>query len=99
MTMTDDEIANKTKLIANETKTLGRELGRLKHELETKKDAVKSNMDKVKLNKTLPYLVGNIVEILELPPEDGEDDGGNIDLDAQREGKSVVLKTSTRQTI
>lgn len=33
------------------------------------------------------------------PEDDEEDDGANIDLDAQRRGKCVVLKTSTRQTI
>jgi 26S proteasome regulatory subunit T5 len=99
MTMTDAEIEQKTKLIQSESKMLGRELARLNHEIENKKEQIKANTDKIKLSKTLPYLVGNIVEILELPPEDGEDEGGNVDLDAQRVGKSVVLKTSTRQTI
>ncbi|KAK1388455.1 AAA domain-containing protein [Heracleum sosnowskyi] len=38
--------------------------------------------------------------ILELNPEDdAEEDGANVDLDSQRKGKTVVLKTSTRQTI
>eukprot|EP00656_Telonema_subtile_P038802 TRINITY_DN43979_c0_g1_i1.p1 TRINITY_DN43979_c0_g1~~TRINITY_DN43979_c0_g1_i1.p1 ORF type:complete len:470 (-),score=157.89 TRINITY_DN43979_c0_g1_i1:160-1569(-) len=99
MTMTDAEIEQKTKLIQSESKMLGRELARLNHDIENKNEQVKANTDKIKLSKTLPYLVGNIVEILELPAEDGEDEGGNVDLDAQRQGKSVVLKTSTRQTI
>jgi 26S proteasome regulatory subunit T5 len=48
----------------------------------------------------LPYLVGNIVEILELKDEDElEDDGANVDLDSHRKGKCTVIKTSTRQTI
>merc|ERR1712188_67157 len=33
------------------------------------------------------------------PDEEEEEDGGNMDVDAQREGKCAVLKTSTRQTI
>lgn len=33
------------------------------------------------------------------PMDDEEQDGSSIDLDAQRKGKSVVIKTSTRQTI
>ena len=58
------------------------------------------NKDKSKLNNQLPYLVGNIVEILDVvPDEDEEEDGANVDLDSQRKGKCVVLKTSTRQTI
>jgi 26S proteasome regulatory subunit T5 len=28
-----------------------------------------------------------------------EEEGANIDLDAQRKGKSVVIKTSTRQVL
>lgn len=61
---------------------------------------MKENKDKIKLNNQLPYLVGNVVEVLEMQPEeDEEEDGANIDLDSQRRGKCVVLKTSTRQTI
>ena len=36
---------------------------------------------------------------LQVQPEDEEEEGANIDLDSQRQGKCVVLKTSTRQTI
>ncbi len=61
---------------------------------------IKDNKEKIKLNNQLPYLVGNVVEVLEMQPEeDEEDDGANVDLDSQRRGKCVVLKTSTRQTI
>merc|ERR1712166_560621 len=83
LTMSDDEINQKVKAIKNETKYLGNELARLNHEINSKQEEVKANQDKIKLNKTLPYLVGNIVEILELAPEDGEDEGGNVDLDSQ----------------
>jgi len=39
-----------------------------------------------------------VLQILEMNPEDeAEEDGANIDLDSQRKGKCVVLKTSTRQ--
>ena len=37
---------------------------------------------------------------LQVGPEDeDEEDGSAADIDAQRKGKCVVLKTSTRQTI
>ena len=61
---------------------------------------IKENKEKIKLNNQLPYLVGNVVEVLDVQPEDDEEeDGAAVDLDAQRRGKCVVLKTSTRQTI
>lgn len=50
--------------------------------------------------RQLPYLVGNVVEILDLDVEaEAAEEGANIDLDATRVGKSAVIKTSTRQTI
>jgi 26S proteasome regulatory subunit T5 len=52
------------------------------------------------VSRQLPYLVGNVVEILDLDvEEDAAEEGANIDLDATRVGKSAVIKTSTRQTI
>lgn len=51
-------------------------------------------------NRQLPYLVGNVVELLDLDVEaEAAEEGANIDLDATRVGKSAVIKTSTRQTI
>ena len=39
------------------------ETGRIKHELNTMKDKIKENTEKIKINKTLPYLVSNVVEV------------------------------------
>lgn len=40
------------------------------------------------------------MEVLDINPDEEElEDGANVDLDSQRQGKCVVLKTSTRQTI
>ncbi|OWM72467.1 hypothetical protein CDL15_Pgr018352 [Punica granatum] len=98
--MTTDDIVRATRLLDNEIRILKEELQRTNLELDSYKEKIKENQEKIKLNKQLPYLVGNIVEILEMNPEDeAEEDGANIDLDSQRKGKCVVLKTSTRQTI
>ena len=52
------------------------------------------------IHRQLPYLVGNVVELLDLDVEkEAAEEGANIDLDATRIGKSAVIKTSTRQTI
>lgn len=73
------------------------ELHRMDEDLTDIKHKIKDNEEKIKLNRALPYLVGNIVEILDLPPEDGEDDAAAMDVDAARRGKSVVVKTTMRQ--
>merc|ERR1712228_932738 len=67
---------------------------------QTQKDKIKENTEKIKVNKTLPFLVANVIEILDVDPEELgiEEDGANVDLDSQRKGKCAVIKTSTRQT-
>ena len=43
---------------------LKEELQRTNLELESYKEKIKENQEKIKLNKQLPYLVGNIVEVI-----------------------------------
>ncbi|KAI8846963.1 P-loop containing nucleoside triphosphate hydrolase protein [Chytridium lagenaria] len=95
-----DDIINRVKLLENEIKIMKSEQMRLQHEQNAMTEKIKDNKEKIKLNKQLPYLVSNIVEILDMDPNDEpEEDGANIDLDAHRKGKCAVVKTSTRQTI
>eukprot|EP00245_Coleochaete_scutata_P004464 TRINITY_DN17101_c0_g1_i1.p1 TRINITY_DN17101_c0_g1~~TRINITY_DN17101_c0_g1_i1.p1 ORF type:complete len:431 (+),score=102.61 TRINITY_DN17101_c0_g1_i1:141-1433(+) len=95
-----DDIVRRTRLLDNEIRVLKDETQRMTLELDGTREKIKENREKIKLNKQLPYLVGNVVEVLDVNPEDeAEEDGANIDLDSQRKGKCVVLKTSTRQTI
>ncbi|CAD5322163.1 unnamed protein product [Arabidopsis thaliana] len=98
--MSTEDITRATRLLDNEIRILKEDAQRTNLECDSYKEKIKENQEKIKLNKQLPYLVGNIVEILEMNPEDdAEEDGANIDLGSQRKGKCVVLKTSTRQTI
>mmetsp|Transcript_14648 Transcript_14648/g.35814 ORF Transcript_14648/g.35814 Transcript_14648/m.35814 type:complete len:426 (-) Transcript_14648:430-1707(-) len=97
---TVEDVTMRTRLLENEIRVLRDESNRLALDLQGDKEKVKENMEKIKMNKQLPYLVGNVVEILDLKPEEEEEeDGGTVDVDAQRQGKAVVLKTTTRQTI
>jgi len=82
------------------------DIQRITHESAAQRERIKDNKEKVKMNQQLPYLVGNVVEVLEPDAEDGltgnemdEEDGGAADVDAQRKTKSAVIRTSTRQTI
>lgn len=71
---------------------------RLEHEMASIGELIKENNAKVKMHKQLPYLVANVIEILDLEPEAPED-GGQVDVTAQRSEKCVVVKTSSRQTV
>lgn len=94
------DIVNRTKLLDNDIKVMRLESQRLSHEKTVMLERIKDNQEKINNNKQLPYLVGNVVELLDLNAEqEASEQGANVDLDAARSGKSAVIKTSTRQTI
>jgi 26S proteasome regulatory subunit T5 len=83
MKMSTDDLKTRTQLLNNECKIMRSEHVRIKHEIQTMTDKIKENRDKVKVNKTLPYLVSNVIELLDVDGDDQEEDGANVDLDAQ----------------
>jgi len=50
------------------------ECSRLEHENRNIKGRVDENKEKIKLNKQLPYLVSNVIEILDLSDEEEDDE-------------------------
>lgn len=94
------DIITRRRLLENDMRIMRSEFQRLTHEKQAMHEKIKDNIDKIDNNKQLPYLVGNVVEILDLDvAAEAAEEGANIDLDATRVGKSAVIKTSTRQTI
>lgn len=67
--------------------------------LDEIKNRIAQNKQKIKDNMKLPYLISNIVEILEPMKEDLEEEGATGDIAADQKSQSVVIKTSMRQTI
>ncbi|XP_021803588.1 26S proteasome regulatory subunit 6A homolog [Prunus avium] len=61
--MTTEDIIRATRLLDNEIRILKEEMQRTNLELDSYKEKIKENQEKIKLNKQLPYLVGNIVEV------------------------------------
>ncbi|AET40268.1 proteasome regulatory particle base subunit RPT5 Ecym_5527 [Eremothecium cymbalariae DBVPG len=97
------ELQTRTKLLDNEIRIFRSELQRLSHENSVMLEKIKDNKEKIKNNKQLPYLVANVVEIMDM---DGLDDtnesvtqGGNLNLDNAAKGYAAVVKTSSRQTV
>lgn len=98
-TMPTDDIIQRTRALENEVRILRSESLRIRNEVDTMEKKIKENKEKVKVSKVLPYLVSNIVEILDVEPDpECEEEGANMDIDSQRKGKCAVVKTSTRQT-
>lgn len=69
---------------------------RVQLEQKSAEEKIKENNEKIKMHKQLPYLVSNVVEILDLEPDAEEDDGAAVDVHAKTQ-KAVVIKTTTRQ--
>ncbi|OAR02594.1 hypothetical protein LLEC1_00344 [Akanthomyces lecanii] len=98
--LSTQDILTRKRLLENDSRIMKSELSRLSHEKAAMGEKIKENVDKIANNRQLPYLVGNVVELLDLDPTaESSEEGANIDLDATRVGKSAVIKTSTRQTI
>ncbi|KAK2197264.1 bifunctional Nucleic acid-binding [Babesia duncani] len=96
--MSDADIRVRINLIDSEIKILRSEHTRLKSRQKTLQDRIKDNLEKIQLNKQLPYLVANVVELLDFTSDDEQDDG-LTPSPSQKKSKSLVIKTSTRQTI
>ncbi|ELR15479.1 26S protease regulatory subunit 6a, putative [Acanthamoeba castellanii str. Neff] len=94
-----DDITARTRALDREIQILRHEQNRLHHEQAGLKEKIKENNEKIKLNKQLPYLVANVVELIDAEPEE-EEEGSTMELDAHpATGKCAVIKTSDRKTI
>lgn len=105
LSLPTQELQTRTKLLDNEIRIFRSELQRLAHENNVMLEKIKDNKEKIKNNRQLPYLVANIVEIMDMDAlEDKENSeavtqSGNLNLDNIAEGKAAVVKTSSRQTV
>ncbi|KNC26119.1 hypothetical protein FF38_02788, partial [Lucilia cuprina] len=93
-----DELRMRTRMIDQDVRVMRSEIQRLTHERATMKEQIADNVEKIGNNKTLPYLVANIVELLDMEGEDNKE-GANHEEHSSRSGVSAVVKTSTRQTV
>ena len=92
--LTPTEIANRTKMLEGNIRAMKQDSKRLQSEINSQKQRLNENLEKVKMNKQLPYLVSNVIEVLELPEETDDDE-----VEKPPSGKTVSIKTSTRQIV
>ena len=70
--MTISELRQRIHLINNDIRVMKSDVQRITHESRGQRERIRENQEKVKVNKQLPYLVANVVEVLEPDAEDGE---------------------------
>ncbi|XP_954440.1 226S proteasome regulatory particle, putative [Theileria annulata] len=97
--LSDADVRARINMIDAEVKILKSEHTRLKSQQKMAQERIKDNLEKIQLNKQLPYLVANVVELLDMDEEYEEEYGSAQNLESRPKGKSLVIKTSTRQTI
>lgn len=97
--LTNEDLKQRIRALDNEIRIMKSDMNRIKHESRTQEAHIKDNKEKIKVNKQLPYLVANVIEIVEPYVDPNEDDGANVDVSLNPEGKGAVVKTSTRQTV
>ena len=71
--LTNEEIRNRIKMFDNNIRQYKLELNRINHETKKVDESLKDNRAKIKQNKQLPWLVSNVVEILDIEPENDND--------------------------
>ena len=72
------------------------EKSRVEHECSQFLVRIKDNEDKIEKNRVLPYLVANIVEVIDMKPED-EIDPEAVQNKDDFPSKCAIVKTTTRQ--
>lgn len=70
--MSTSELRQRIMLLDNDIRVMKSDVQRIAHESRAQKERIRENIEKVKMNKQLPYLVGNVIEILEPEAEDGK---------------------------
>ena len=91
-----DELRQRIRLLDNEVRIMKSDISRIRHESHTQTEHIKENKEKIRLNVQLPYLVANVIELVD-PYVDPDADGSAKNAGSQ--GKGAVVKTSTRQTV
>lgn len=61
--MSNEELRQRIRLLDNDIRIMRSDIQRINHESNSQRERIKENNEKVKLNKQLPYLVGNVVEV------------------------------------
>ena len=77
--MSNDELKQQTRALDNEIRIMRSDMNRIRHDSTKQTAHIKGNKDENKLDIQLPYLVANVVEIVE-PYNDPEDDGAATDV-------------------
>jgi 26S proteasome regulatory subunit T5 len=61
--LSTEQIRQRSSMLTNNMRVIQKELRNLDNQVRTQEGRIKENEEKIKLNKALPYLVANVVEV------------------------------------
>jgi 26S proteasome regulatory subunit T5 len=96
--LSDEQIQARIKMLENNVRILRSENGRLEVEMAAAKGQAADSKERINLQKVLPYLVANVVEIIEVD-QDPDTESGEKPSAIPKKMKVPIIKTTTRQTI
>ncbi|KAF6197920.1 hypothetical protein GE061_007663 [Apolygus lucorum] len=96
--MPTSDIQSLTKMLDAEVRIMKSERNRLHQEMLSQNLRCKENKEKIKVNKVRPYLVANIVEVLDVTNDEDDATMETTDVNAET-GQTVVVKTTMRQVL
>lgn len=101
--LSSEDLNTRSRLLENDLRIMKSEIIRLQHEQSSMMEQLQDNMEKIKLNKQLPYLVANIVELLEVEEEDDDDEESDNETEAlkiinEQDNNSMDIDTTTTTT-
>jgi len=109
LSLTNEEFKQHIRMLDNEIRIMKSEFNRIKHDSVNHTQHIKENKEKIKVNKQLPYLVANVIELIDPYDDSNEDYTGSTNksqaIDSTTNssfkftGRGAVVKTSTRQTV
>eukprot|EP01083_Nonionella_stella_P059462 155542_1 len=101
MTMSNTDLRQRIRLLDNDIRVMKSDVQRISHESRGQKERIRENKEKVKVNKQLPYLVGNVVEVLEPEAEDGleeeAEEEGAAHTRSRRYGRTQTIRSHWNQ--
>ncbi|EKE41767.1 hypothetical protein ENUP19_0051G0009 [Entamoeba nuttalli] len=98
LSLSNEEIKQQIKQMERQEGVIRHEHERIRQELAVINKQNKESKEKIEMFAKLPFLISNVVEILDLPPEES-DDGSGLDNKGNVGTKGVVINTSMRSNV
>jgi 26S proteasome regulatory subunit T5 len=95
--LSNEQVQSRVRMYENNLRLMRNEYLDVEHDCAKLLGKTTDANEKLTKNKVLPYLVSNIVEVIDVVPEGVQE--GVTELSTQVTGKCVIIKTTMRQTI